>query len=261
MVELMTNLRALLMGTNPSDELRLLHNSGELAAYLPEVAALNLNDQHSHKHKNNLYHSFLVLEHAIELEDSGPDLILRTAALLHDIGKPATRRIIDGKATFRNHETVGAKQVRAILKRENYTNDEAKKIQELIANHMRSFGFQENLWTDSAVRRLANDIQNEVQLRRLFAIFKADVTTKHADRRRAIWNKADVLWARIEEVLAKDKRAALRPAINGNEIMEILDLKPGKVLGAIMKFLNTDEGVSLSRDEAIARAREILASN
>lgn len=255
----MIELKSLILGIAPAAELRELHKKGVLAREMSLLTDLDINDSKSHLHKNNFFHSLQVLDHAISLEKNGPDLVLRTAALLHDVGKVATRKFVNGKATFRNHETVGAKQVRGFLRGRGYTTQEIKDIQELIANHMRSFGFDATLWTDSAVRRLAADISTEEQLERLFVIFKADVTTKHEHKRAAIWAKADALYERVEDVRAKDARKALRPAVNGNELMEILGLKPGKELGVIMKFLNTDEGIALSRDEAIAKAREILS--
>ena len=253
----MTELAKLLMGADPAAKLRALYENRKLHDVLPEIAALDINDKHSHKHKNNLFHSFQVLRQAID-QETEPDLVLRLAALFHDVGKPATRVMINGKPTFRNHETVGASMVRKILKREGFDKETISLVSELITHHMRSFGFDANKWTDSAIRRLANDLSSKEQLKRLFIIFKADVTTKYADRRQLIWGKADKLYERIEEVTLKDELAKRRPAINGNELMELFNLAPGRELGRIMKFLNTEEGLALSRDEAINKARELL---
>lgn len=253
----MLELKTLILGDSPSSVLRKLHEEGELAKELKLLADLDISDQYSHKHKNNFFHSLKVLDSAIELEQHGPDLVLRTAALLHDVGKTATRRFVNGKATFRSHETVGAKQVKGLLEIQGYGEEEILDIQELIANHMRSFGFNADLWTDSAIRRLSADISTQEQLERLFIIFKADVTTKYESKRNAIWVKADSLFKRIEEVRHKDALAARRPALNGHEVMALLDLSEGRELGRIMRFLNSEEGLALSREEAEAAVVEM----
>jgi poly(A) polymerase len=247
----MFELRKLLMGVAPSAKLKAMHASGELSAVFPELAELDIRDKYSHRHKNNFDHSLQVLDQAIDLETK-PDVILRTAALLHDIGKPATRKIeASGDATFQNHENVGARMAKRILKAHNYSPEEIKMIFELIANHMRSYGFTEDLWTDSAVRRFATDISTEEQLQRLFSIFKADLSTEHAAKRAKIYSKVDTLAGRVAAVKEQDTLRARRPALNGNEVMELFELKPGPELGKMMKFLNTEEGLALSRDEAI----------
>lgn len=254
----MIELRKLLMGDNPASVLKDLHATGELSELFPELAELDINDRHSHRHKNNFYHSLMVLEQAMELED-GLDIILRTAALLHDIGKPATRKIeSSGDASFQNHENVGARMAKEILWAQNYSKLEIDAIFELIANHMRSYGFTEDLWTDSAIRRFANDISSELQLHRLYSIFKADMSTKHTAKRLKIYAKVDALSRRVEAIKIADKLASRRPMLNGNEVMAMFALTPGRKLGELMKFLNSEEGLSLSREEAELRLTLIV---
>lgn len=259
-IHYMRNLRKLLLSPKPGDKLRELHKNGELADWIPALSALDINDQHSHRHKNNFYHSVIVLEQAIKLETK-PDIILRTAALFHDIGKVETRRIPKkGPVSFLQHEAVGARQVKSILRKNNYRFHEIEMISELIANHMRSYGFDEAKWTDAAIRRLVKDISSESQLKRLYKIFKADVSTKHDHKRAKVYSKVDALEKRVNDVIQADKLAARRPAINGNDLIEIFDLKPGKKLGEIMKFLNTEEGLALSREEAIVAVKLKLSN-
>lgn len=256
----MIELRKLLLGEEPATVLKAMHASGKLSAEFPELAALDINDKYSHHHKNNFYHSLIVLEQAMDFESS-PDIVLRTAALLHDIGKPATRKIEkSGDASFQNHENVGARMAKKILQAQNYSPDEIKAVYELIANHMRSYGFKENVWTDSAVRRFASDISSDAQLERLYLIFKADMSTKHASKRAQIQSKVDALAARVKAVKTVDLLASRRPALNGNEVMAMFALKPGRELGRLMQFLNSEEGLALSRDEAEAQLRAMVAS-
>lgn len=256
----MLALRKLLMSDNPVAVLKSMHSSGELLEVFPELAELDINDKHSHRHKNNFYHSLIVLEQAIALETK-PDLILRTAAILHDIGKHSTRKIEKtGDTSFRNHENVGARMAKNLLKAQGYTQDEISETYELIANHMRSYGFTESLWTDSAVRRFASDISTDEQLARLYAIFKADLSTKHEAKRAKVYAKVDALARRVDELKRVDALNSRRPAINGNEVMELLKLEPGQKLGQLMRFLNSEEGLALSREEAELKLREMNLS-
>lgn len=245
-------LKQIILAANGGDILRELHKRGELAEFLPSLAELDMNDARSHRHKNNLYHSVVVYEQAKELGDP-TDLILLTAALLHDIGKKATRAFDEkGNPTFTSHEYVGAKMVRKALKAHDYSNDEIKLIEELVKNHMRSFGFRVEKWTDSAVRRLAADVPNEVQLQRLLVLFRADITTKNEKFKKNVDSNMRALAKRIAEVKNADKLKARRPAISGDDLMALFAMKPGRELGGYMKYLNSEEGLALSRDEAIA---------
>ncbi len=256
----MENFKELLALKDPSAIIRGLYERGELETVSPELLALDINDHQSHKHKNNFFHSLKVLDQAIEAEGASVDIILRTAALFHDIGKPATRKFEGGDVTFQQHETVGARMMKRILKPQGYSNGEIALIEELIANHMRSFGYTVELWTDSAVRRFTSDISTPEQMARLLSLFKADVTTKNTSFRNKLHSNVDALERRIAEVKAADELLKRRPAINGNELMELFDLKPGKELGALMKFLNTEEGLLLSREQALEQVEALLKS-
>lgn len=251
-------LKQILLASNGGDILRGMHKRGELLDFLPALAELDINDARSHRHKNNFYHSVVVYEQARALGDPS-DIVLLTAALLHDIGKKATRAFdAKGNPTFTSHEYVGAKMIRKVLKSHDYSNDEIKLIEELVKNHMRSFGFKVEKWTDSAVRRLATDVPHEEQLKRLLILFRADITTKNEAFKNTIDKNMRALADRIAEVKNADELKARRPAINGHELMELFDLTPGKELGALMKFLNSEEGLILSREEAILRIEAML---
>lgn len=251
-------LRTLLLRPDAGDMLRAMHQRGELMEFLPALAELDINDAKSHRHKNNFYHSVLVFEQAKELGDP-QDLVLITAALLHDIGKKATRAFDpEGNPTFTAHEHVGARMIRKVLKPHGYSNQEIKQIEELVSRHMRAFGFQAKKWTDSAVRRLATEVSDREQLARLLVIFQADITTKNTAFRKQVHSNMKDLERRIEEVREADAKAARRPAVNGNELMELFGLEPGKELGRLMKFLNSEEGLALSREEAIEAVRSLL---
>lgn len=254
-------LKQILLASNGGDILRGMHERGELTAFLPALAELDINDEFSHRHKNNFYHSVVVYEQARELGDS-QDIVLLTAALLHDIGKKATRDFAaDGSPTFTAHEYVGAKMIRKVLKGHDYSNDEIKLIEELVKNHMRSFGFKVEKWTDSAVRRLAADVPDEKQLQRLLIIFRADITTKNKAFKNNIDTNMRALATRIAEVKNADKLKARRPAVSGDDLMEIFGMVPGKELGGYMKYLNSEEGLALTREEALAWVRETQQEN
>lgn len=247
-----TKLREILAGSNPVQILRALRDSGTLSELEPTLAELLMPIPKGYNHKDNLEHSFVVLQNSIDREKDGADLILRTAALFHDIGKPATRKFgAKGSVTFTNHDVVGAKMVKSILPKHGYTKAEIKQISHLVLMHMRSHTFKTG-WTDSAVRRMITDAGSMEQLERLVVIFYADITTKSNDRKAGFHQSISSLSAEMEKVKIKDERRALRPALNGNEVAELMGLTPGVELGKMMKFLNKDENVGLGREEAIA---------
>lgn len=252
------NLRDLLLSADPVNTLWEMFRAGKIADIDPALAALEMPIPAGYRHKNNLDHSIRVLANAIKRENGEADLILRTAALLHDIGKPVTREFHGkGKVTFANHEHAGVPIARALLKRHGYSKDEIVDICSIIRLHMRSHGF-ENGWTDSAVRRLIADAGSNEVMRRLIVVFYADATTRHEDKLARMHKSTDLLVEAIERVRAADARAALRPAVDGNEVMAELGLAPGPTLGKIMRYLNSDEGLTLSREEALAAARKIV---
>ena len=256
----MDTLKNVLLANDPVAVLTQMDAAGTLVCLEPTLAELRMEYLPGAHHKDNLDHSIKVLQQAIDRE-TAPDLILRTAAIFHDVGKPATRKLDKrNTVTFDGHETVGARMIPKILKKHGYSKSEIAQVAELVALHMRSHGFEDNgSWTDSGVRRLINDLSNEQQMDRLITIFYADVTTKHEHKRNRIHAQVDNLVAAIKDVKEKDARKSLRPSIDGHEVMKMFNLAPGRELGQIMKFLNTDEGIALSREEAIAKISEILA--
>jgi len=248
---MLNTLKNILTGSDPVSVLRALHKDGELVNLEPAIAALDMEIPEGYHHKNNLAHSFQVLQNAIDRETSGVDLILRTAALLHDIGKPETRAFGENSlVTFTNHETAGANLVRRILPAHGYNKKETQQIADLVFLHMRSHTFEAG-WTESAVRRLITDANTSEQLARLIIIFYSDATTGIPAKKADLHNKVDALKEEVHRVEACDSRKALRPALNGNEIASLLKLAPGPELGRVMRYLNTDEIVKLGREETI----------
>lgn len=204
-------------------------------------------------HKDVLTHSIQVLENAIKREKNGPDLILRTASLFHDIGKPATRKSDPSRktVTFDRHENIGAHMVKKILPKHGYSKIETNLISELVRNHMRSYGYNESNWTNRSIRSLISSSSSEKQLERLFTLFYSDVTTKNINKRNRIHCGLDNLRERVNIVRELDSRDKLRPALNGKQIMEIFNIPSGPELGKVMKFLNSDEGIHLSEEDVI----------
>lgn len=253
------NLRDLMNAADPIAILRALDASGNMDALDPDIAALRMSKIPGVHHKDNLDHSIKVLENIIaRVPDAS--LELKTAALLHDIGKPATRRADPERktVTFDGHEVVGARMTPKILKRHGYSKREIKNIARMVELHMRSHSFTDHDdYTDSGIRRFitdCGDLRDEV-----VALSYADVTTSREKNRRTIHAKLDRMVDAIEDVMERDARSALRPAINGNEVMEMFGMKPGRELGCVMKYLNSDEGIALSREDAIAKVAEMIA--
>lgn len=252
-------LRDLLTETNPHDTLTRLDNSGDLGELFPYIAQLRMPIRSGYQHKDNLTHSIKVLQNAVERETSSPDLVLRTAALLHDIGKPGTRKFLPGgKVTFDGHEVYGARMVKKLLPTLGYSKTETEQVNLLVAYHMRSHGFGETVWTDSAVRRLIADVDDEQLMSKLVTIFYSDTTTRFPDKKARLHASVDRLVNKMEEVKKADYRKTLRPVLNGNQIMEKFGLTPGRELGEIMKYLNTDEGIRLTEPEVLAYVKSRL---
>jgi poly(A) polymerase len=238
------------------DAVSVLHSldaSGKLAEVEPSLANLRMPIPKGYHHKDNLTHSIQVLANAIERELEGPDLILRAAALFHDIGKPKVRKFHGkGLITFDNHEMAGARMISGILRKHDFSEDEVEEVSLLTSLHMRSHGFTSEAWTDSGVRRLMTEAGDDETLKRLVIIFYADATSKIPGKVARLHESVDNLVAALDEVKLKDARAALRPAINGTDVMELFGLPAGRELGAVMRFLNSDEGLALSREEALS---------
>ncbi|MBH0110189.1 CCA tRNA nucleotidyltransferase [Salinibacterium sp. NG22] len=254
-------LTKLLKTDDPVPGIRLMVETGLADQVLPEVPALKLEvDEHAH-HKDVYEHSLTVLRQAIDLEKSrpgieGPDLILRLAALLHDIGKPSTRKIErGGVVTFHHHDVVGAKLATKRLRALRFDKETITSVARLIELHLRFFGYTEGAWTDSAVRRYVRDAGD--QLERLHIITRADVTTRNVRKADRLSFAYDDLEDRIAAIAEAEGVAAVRPDLDGEQIMAILGLKPSRDVGEAYKFLldlRLDEG-PLGDEEAEERLR------
>lgn len=247
-------LNKLMAGVAPWDGWDLLVETGLAQVVMPEVPALRMERDEHMQHKDVYAHSMQVLRQAMDQEEDGPDLILRWAALLHDCGKPATRAAKPGGGvTFHQHEVVGAKMVRKRLRALKFPKREIEDISRLVFLHMRFHGFGDGQWTDSAVRRYVTDAGD--LLPRLHKLTRADCTTRNPKKAARLQRTYDHLEERIADIAAREDLARVRPDLDGNEIMQILDLKPGPEVGqawAFMKELRLEEG-PLDRDEAVAR--------
>ena len=229
-------LAKLICATHVHTGLELLTATGLAALILPELPALQMETDEHHQHKDVYQHSLTVLDQAIAQEQDGPDLTLRLAALLHDIGKPATRRYEDGGGvSFHHHEVVGAKLVRKRLKALKFPKRIIEDVADLTFLHLRFHGFSGGLWTDSAVRRYVTDAGE--LLPRLHKLVRADSTTRNKRRRAALQAAYDALETRIDEIAAAEDLARVRPDLDGNAIMELLAIPPGPLVGRAWKFL------------------------
>ena len=244
----------------PRVGLNLLVESGLADYVLPELPALRMEIDPAHHHKDVYEHSLKVMEQAIEKETGAdgscpkPDFVLRFAALLHDIGKPKTRRFEkDGSVSFLHHEVVGAKLVKKRMRCLRFDNDTISAVARLVELHMRFYGYREAGWTDSAVRRYVRDAGE--QLQRLHRLSRSDVTTRNKRMARSLAQAYDDLERRIEELAAQEQLDAMRPELDGEQIMAVLGVKPGPVVGQAYRFLlnvRLDEG-ELGREAVTER--------
>lgn len=231
----------LLLGSHPRRGLEVLVQTGLAPYVVPELPALQLEVDEHHRHKDVYQHSLTVMEQAIDLETahepaSGPDLVLRLSALLHDIGKPKTRRFEDdGGVSFHHHEVVGARMVKKRLTALRFPNDVVDEVAKLTELHLRFHGYGTGEWTDSAVRRYVRDAGD--QLDRLHKLTRADCTTRNRQRAAALQAAYDGLEERIARLAQEEELASIRPDLDGNRIMEILGIAPGRDVGAAYDFL------------------------
>ncbi len=232
-------LQKLLLGANPRKGLEVLVDSGLAQIVLPELPALKLETDEHHHHKDVYQHTLTVVEQAIDYEkDYGlePDFVLRFAALLHDIGKPATRKLEPGGAvSFYHHDVVGAKLASKRMKTLRFDNDTTKAVSKLVELHLRFFGYSDQAWTDAAIRRYVRDAGE--QLVRLHILTRSDVTTRNRRKAELLSHAYDDLEKRIAIVMEQEELNAMRPDLSGEQIMEILGLKPGPLVGQAYKYL------------------------
>jgi len=249
-------LTKLMVAADPAYGLDLLVETGVAGQVLPELPALRMEVDEHHRHKDVYTHSLTVLRQAVELESRyglERDLVLRLAAILHDIGKPRTRSLLPGgKVAFHHHEVVGAKMARKRLTELRFPRDVVADVSRLIELHLRFHGYGDGEWTDSAVRRYVTDAGP--LLTRLHALTRADCTTRNARKAARLAAAYDSLEERISELRKQEEIDAIRPEIDGNEIMELLGLPPGPLVGQARRFvleLRMEEGM-LGRERVIA---------
>jgi poly(A) polymerase len=253
----------LVMAPNPRRGLSLLVETGLAEHVLPELPALALERDEHHRHKDVYEHSLTVLEQSIDLEDrlGGPDFVSRFAALMHDVGKPRTRRFQDdGTVTFHHHDVVGAKLTRKRMKALRFSNEATDEVAMLVELHLRFHGYGTGEWTDSAVRRYVRDAGD--QLQRLHVLTRADCTTRNRRKAERLRRTYDDLEARIQRLGEQEELAAIRPDLDGNQIMEILGIGPGREVGEAYRYLlelRMDRG-PMSPDEAKAALLEWWSS-
>lgn len=249
-------LDKMLLGADPVAGIDLMVQTGLGEVVLPEIGGMQMAIDEHHQHKDVYQHSLTVLRQAMALEGD-PDLVLRWAALLHDIGKPGTRRHeSDGGVSFHHHEVVGAKMVRKRLRELKYSKQMIDDVSQLVYLHLRFHGYGDGRWTDSAVRRYVADAGP--LLPRLHKLVRADCTTRNKRRAARLQANYDDLEARIAELAAKEDLARVRPDLDGNAIMALLGIPAGPQVGQAwnhLKELRLDRG-PLSREEAEA---ELLA--
>lgn len=231
----------IVMSPDPRTGLTLLVDTGLAQYVLPELPLLRLEADEHHHHKDVYEHTLTVLEQAMVLEEvhepiSGPDPVLRLAALLHDIGKPRTRKFEgDGRVSFHHHEVVGARMTKKRMQALRFSNDLIDDVSTLVELHLRFHGYGTGEWTDAAVRRYVRDAGP--LLTRLHKLTRADCTTRNKKRAMALQRSYDGLEARIAELAAQEELAAIRPDLDGAEIMRILGISPGPVVGQAYDFL------------------------
>jgi poly(A) polymerase len=251
----------LLNTSEPVPGIRLLVDTGLAERFLPELPAMRLEIDEHHHHKDVYEHSLTVLSQAIGYEaerhpGEAPDTVLRLAALLHDIGKPATRKLEPGGAvSFHHHDLVGAKLAKKRLRALRFDNDTIAAVSRLIELHLRFFGYTEGAWTDSAVRRYVRDAGP--LLERLHELTRSDVTTRNRRKADRLGFAYDDLEDRITALADQEELDSIRPDLTGDDIMRILDIPPGRAVGEAYRHLlevRMDEG-PLGADEAEQRLR------
>jgi poly(A) polymerase len=232
-------LTKLMLTPDPAYGLDLLVRTGVASQVLPELPAMRMEADEHHRHKDVYQHSLTVLKQAMDLEpryDLSGDLVLRLAAILHDIGKPKTRSLLPGgKVAFHHHEVVGAKMTRKRLTELKFPKDVIADVSKLVELHLRFHGYGDGEWTDSAVRRYVRDAGP--LLSRLHVLTRADCTTRNARKAARLAASYDALEARIEVLRDQEELDKIRPELSGNEIMSVLGLEPGPLIGRAWNHL------------------------
>ena len=257
----------LLLTDKPRPGIELLVESGVAEHFLPELPALKLEIDEHHHHKDVYQHSLTVLDQVIDLENKHQpqieaDLVLRIAALLHDIGKPKTRKFEgEGRVSFHHHEVVGARLAKKRLEKLRYSKEIIEQVCLLIELHLRFHGYGDGKWTDSAVRRYVRDA--EEQLIRLHKLTRADCTTRNEAKAEKLRNAYNDLEERIVELSKEEELKSMRPELDGAEIMKVLNIKPGPEVGRAYQFLldlRLDKGI-LGIDKATEELKTWWAKN
>ena len=235
----------LVLGEGAAPALSLMIETGLAAGFIPEVPALAMTEDPDHRHKDVLAHSLAVMA------KTEPDLVLRLAALFHDVGKPATRKFDGPKVTFHHHEVVGASMTRTRLRRLRYPKSTVNQVADLVFLHMRAHTFKMG-WTDSAVRRYVRDAGQ--LLPKLNQLARCDVTTRSDRRARRIQRRLDELEERIEQLRAQEEIDALRPPIDGHDVMAYLGIGPGPKVGSILEVHCSTSGSTMAPTSARRRS-------
>jgi poly(A) polymerase len=253
----------LLLGADPVRGLRLLVDTGAADYVVPELSKLKATVDEHRRHKDVYEHTLTVLEQAVRLERErgfGPDLVIRLAALLHDIGKPKTRSFEPGGGvSFHHHEVVGAAMTRSRLAELHFPKQVIEDVARLVELHLRFHGYAEGEWTDAAVRRYVRDAGP--LLERLHVLTRSDCTTRNRNKAARLAAAYDDLEERINRLAAEEELKAIRPRLDGAEVMRYLDLSPGPVVGRALKFLlelRLERG-PMTADEAYEALREWAA--
>ena len=228
----------MLMSKNPRTGITILVETGLAEIVLPEIPKLRLEIDEHHHHKDVYEHSITVLEQAISHEDrlGGPNLIIRLAALLHDIGKPKTRNLIPGGGvSFHHHEIVGARLTKSRLKALRFDGETIEQVETLVALHLRFHGYGDGEWTDSAVRRYVRDAGD--LLVHLHVLTRADCTTRNAKKAERLAKTYDALEARIAKLMEEEELSKIRPDLDGAQVMKLLGIKPSAAVGKALDYL------------------------
>jgi len=246
-------LTAVLCAEDPTDPLWAAIEDGFIETHVPEIAALAMEQDPIHRHKDVLSHTVIVTA------NTSPRLVVRLAALFHDVGKPKTRRFAERKVTFHHHEVVGARMTRDRLGELGYEPQLISDVCRLVELSGRFHGYQQG-WEDSAVRRYARDAGP--LLGDLNELVRCDCTTRHPEKVRGLQRRMDDLEERIRDLAARDAEAKVRPDLNGEEVMELLGIGPGPHIGAALKMLLETKRTSgdLDREAATALVLEWWAA-